>query len=318
MNAVITAALPVFALILTGWLAARAKVLGPGATDALNRYVVYLSLPALLFRAMTQVDLAHMAHWGFVGAFAGGIAVTFLVAFLPGRGADKNTRRALTDRSIEGLAASYANAGYMGIPLCLALLGADSLAPATFTTLLTASVLFGFAIALIEFDRQQTPNAAATLIKVGRALTRNPLLAAPVLGLAWASTGVALPEGIDRYVALLGASASPCALVTIGLFLAQTETASAGPGVMRLVLGKLLLQPAVTAVLAFYVFSMPPLWAWTAVLMSALPIGTGPFMLANMYGRDARVTSRAILVSTVASVLTVSLLVAWISAHPVS
>jgi predicted permease len=318
MNAVITAALPVFALILTGWLAARAKVLGPGATDALNRYVVYLSLPALLFRAMTQVDLAHMAHWGFVGAFAGGIAVTFLVAFLPGRGADKNTRRALTDRSIEGLAASYANAGYMGIPLCLALLGADSLAPATFTTLLTASVLFGFAIALIEFDRQQTPNAAATLIKVGRALTRNPLLAAPVLGLAWASTGVALPEGIDLYVALLGASASPCALVTIGLFLAQTETASAGPGVLRLVLGKLLLQPAVTAVLAFYVFSMPPLWAWTAVLMSALPIGTGPFMLANMYGRDARVTSRAILVSTVASVLTVSLLVAWISAHPVS
>ena len=70
--------------------------------------------------------------------------------------------------------------------------------------------------------------------------------------------------------------------------------------------------------LAFYVFSMPPVWAWTAVLMSALPIGTGPFMLAQMYGRDARVTSRAILVSTVASVLTVSLLVAWISAHPIS
>ena len=64
MNAVVTAALPVFALILTGWLAARLQLLGPGATDALNRYVVYLSLPALLFRAMTQVDLAHMAHWG--------------------------------------------------------------------------------------------------------------------------------------------------------------------------------------------------------------------------------------------------------------
>ena len=106
--------------------------------------------------------------------------------------------------------------------------------------------------------------------------------------------------------------------ITIGLFLAQTETSSSGPGVMRLVAGKLLLQPAVTAVLAFYVFAMPPVWAWTAVLMSALPIGTGPFMLAQMYGRDARVTSRAILVSTVASVLTVSLLVAWISAHPIS
>ncbi len=314
MNAVVTSALPVFALILTGWLAARWRILGAGATDALNRYVVYLSLPALLFRAMTQVNLTHMAHWGFVGAFAGGIAVTFLASFLGAR----RTQRALTDRGIQGLAASYANAGYMGIPLCLALLGPDSMAPATFTTLLTASVLFGFAIALIEFDRQQTPNLSLTLFKVGRALLRNPLLAAPLLGLAWAFTGLALPEGVDRYVALLGASASPCALVTIGLFLAQTETSSSGPGVMRLVAGKLLLQPAVTAVLAFYVFAMPPVWAWTAVLMSALPIGTGPFMLAQMYGRDARVTSRAILVSTVASVLTVSLLVAWISAHPIS
>lgn len=314
MNAVFTSALPVFALILTGWLAARWRILGPGAIDALNRYVVYLSLPALLFRAMTQVDLAHMAHWGFVGAFAGGIAVTFLASFIGAR----RTQGALTDRSIQGLAASYANAGYMGIPLCLALLGPDSMAPATFTTLLTASVLFGFAIALIEFDRQQTPNLPSTLYKVGRALLRNPLLAAPLLGLAWAFTGLALPEGVDRYVALLGASASPCALVTIGLFLAQTETSSSGPGVMRLVSGKLLLQPAVTALLAFYVFAMPPVWAWTAVLMSALPIGTGPFMLAQMYGRDARVTSRAILVSTVASVLTVSLLVAWISGHPIS
>ena len=314
MNAVITAALPVFALILTGWLAARWRILGPAATDALNRYVVYLSLPALLFRAMPQVDLAQAAHRGFVAAFAGGIAATFLASFLGAR----RTQRALTDRSIQGLAASYANAGYMGIPLCLALFGAESLAPATFTTLLTASVLFGFAIALIEFDRQQAPSLRATLLKVGRALMRNPLLAAPVLGLAWAFTGVPVPEGLDRYVALLGASASPCALVTIGLFLAQTETSSSGPGVLRLVTGKLLLQPAVTAVLAFYVFPMPPMWAWTAVLMSALPIGTGPFMLAAMYGRDARVTSRAILVSTVASVLTVSLLVAWISAHPLT
>ena len=86
--------------------------------------MVYLSLPALLFRAMTQVDLAAMTHWGYVGAFAGGIAITFVAGFAAARA------RALTDRSIEGLAAAYANAGYMGIPLCVALFGAESLAPA--------------------------------------------------------------------------------------------------------------------------------------------------------------------------------------------
>jgi predicted permease len=45
--------------------------------------------------------------------------------------------------------------------------------------------------------------------------------------------------------------------------------------------------------------------------MSALPIGTGPFMLARLYGRDAATTSRAILISTLLSLVTVSGLVLW-------
>src|SRR3546814_12761966 len=110
--------------------------------------------------------------------------------------------------------------------------------------------------------------------------------------------GVALPTGLDRYVELLGASASPCALVTIGLFLAQAQPGGSSATVGRLVAAKLLLQPAATAMLAFAVFPMPPLWAWCAVLMAALPIGTGPFMLAQMYVRDARATTRAIRLAT--------------------
>ena len=54
---------------------------------------------------------------------------------------------------------------------------------------------------------------------------------------------------------------------------------------------KLILQPAVTAFLAFYVFSMPPLWSHSAVILSALPIGSGPFTIAKLYGLEAGVTS---------------------------
>lgn len=313
MQAVLTAALPVFALILTGWLAARWRVLGPSATDALNRYVVYLSLPALLFRAMAQADLRQLAdYWDFTAAVAGGIALTFGAAIL----ACRRDGARLTDLSLEGLATSYGNAGYMGIPLCLALLGPASLAPAIITTLLTACVLFGVAIALIEFAQPRDRHWSATLLKVARALLRNPLLAAPLLGLACAAAGITLPAGLDNYAALLGASASPCALVTIGLFLAQSQPGGDRGTVGLMVGGKLLLHPAVTAVLAFAVFDMPPLWAWCAVLMAALPIGTGPFMLAQLYGRDARPSSRAILLSTVLSVPTITALVAWIGRQP--
>jgi predicted permease len=59
---------------------------------------------------------------------------------------------------------------------------------------------------------------------------------------------------------------------------------------------------------------MPPIWSHSALLLSALPIGTGPFMLAKLYNREAAITSRAILVSTVLSVLSVSVLAAWLAA----
>lgn len=308
MHAVVTAALPVFALILLGWVAARRRLLGPAASDVLNRFVVYLSLPALLFRAMSQVSWEQLAHAGYVLSFLGGVAAAFAVALVAHRG--KSTP--LTDVSIEALSNSYANVGFMGIPLCLVLFGPQSLAPAVVATLITACVLFGVSIALIEADQHPGQDLARTAIKVGGALARNPLLVSPVLGFAWALSRVPMPEAIDRFMVLLGNAASPCALIAIGLFLARTEAGGNGAVVARVVAAKLLVQPAVAALLAFGVFSMPPVWSWTAVLLSALPIGTGPFILAQLYGRDASVASRTILLSTLASVLTISALVAWI------
>ena len=49
MQAIVNAVLPVFALILVGYLSARRKIMGERETDALNRFTVYLALPALLF-----------------------------------------------------------------------------------------------------------------------------------------------------------------------------------------------------------------------------------------------------------------------------
>ena len=304
MQAVINAALPIFALILTGWICARRRILGPAATDSLNDFVVFLALPAQLFQGMAQITWEQIDHPGFLAAFGGGMVVTYVLSFAFDRGAR------LCDRSIEGLDAAYPNTGFMGIPLCLVVFGAAALPVAVIATLLTACVLFAGSIVLIEMDLQGERRLGRTFLKVGRSLARNPLVVAPIAGLALAATGLGLPAPALRFTTLLGAAASPCALVTIGLFLAQTRAAGEGRKVARLVAMKLLLQPAITAVLAFRVFEMPALWADAAVLLSALPIGTGPFILAKIYAREAGVTSRAILISTVLSVVTVSLLVA--------
>jgi malonate transporter len=314
MATVFDAVFPVFALILTGYLCARLRVLDVSATEALNNFVVWLALPALLFQAMAGITWAALDHPGFVAAFGGGTAATFAVSFLLGHRADRGVAHRLADRSIEGLDAAYANTGFMGIPLCLAAFGAAALVPAIIATILTACVLFAGAIVLIETDLGETPHLGATFAKVSGSLARNPLLVSPVLGLAAAVLhgvlGIALPAPVLRFTTLLGGAASPCALVTIGLFLSQSHAARETGIIFRLVALKLLVQPAITFVLAFEVFEMPVLWAHTALVLSALPIGTGPFMLAKLYNREAAITSRAILVSTVLSLVTVSALVA--------
>jgi predicted permease len=67
-------------------------------------------------------------------------------------------------------------------------------------------------------------------------------------------------------------------------------------------------QPALTWWFAARVFGLSPTLVEMAVVLAALPTGTGPFMLAEFNEREAHITSRTILLSTVGSVATLSLL----------
>ncbi len=310
MHAVLNAALPIFALIFTGYLCGRLGVLSRQATDSLNRFAIYLALPALMFLAMSRITPDQAAQFGFAFAFAGGIAITFALGFALSRWRGHRIATA----SIEALDASYSNVGFMGIPLCLLVFGADSLPAAVIATLLTACVLFLAALTIVEIDLHRGVGAWLTLRKVGLALIRNPLLLAPLAGLVVGLSGVGLLDPVERYASLLGAAASPCALVCIGLFLAQESVAASDAPSIGLLVGlKLLVQPAATALLVFYVFHVPPAWSRPAVLLSALPIGSGPFIIAQLYGLRPGVTSGAILVSHLVSVLTVSALIALLA-----
>lgn len=309
MQAVLNAALPIFALILIGFLCGRFRVFTREATDNINRFAIYLALPPLIFETMTRITPAEFGQVGFSAAFAIGIGATFALAYWLSR------RRggSVADASIEGLDAGYGNVGFMGIPLCLLVFGPEGVPAAVIATLFTGCVLFLAALVMVEFDLRRGADRRSTVRRVLISLLRNPLFIAPIAGLAVGLTGLPLPLPIDTSAKLLGGAASPCALICIGLFLAQERASGGDQRLIGVLVGlKLVVQPAVTALLVFYVFPVPPLWARAAVLLSALPIGSGPFTIAKLYGLQAGVTSAAILVSHLVSVLTVSALVAWL------
>ena len=310
MHAVLNSALPIFALILTGFICGYFGVFDRTATDNLNRFAVYLALPSLMFVAMSKITSDQVSELGFVGAFVGGFSASFAVAFAISR----LRGRRVANASIEGLDAGYSNVGFIGIPMCLLVFGPESAPASIIATLFTACVLFLFAVVIVEIDLQKGPSFWSTWTKVVSSLLRSPLLIAPVAGLAVGLSGLTLPAPLVSFTTLLGGAASPTALICIGLFLAQERVViQDATSIGILVSLKLILQPAVTALLAFHVFSMPPLWSHSAVILSALPIGSGPFTIAKLYGLEAGVTSGSILASHVFAVLTVSLLVAWLA-----
>ncbi|MFM0341330.1 AEC family transporter [Paraburkholderia fungorum] len=302
--------LPVFGLIFAGFACRRRGVLGPNAASELNRFVVWLALPALLFDTMAHATWQQLYQPAFVATFSIACASVFALILAM----RLMSGRHLADASVDAIAASYPNTGYIGFPLGMIAFGSASLTPTTIATILVACVLFALAIVLIEIGLQTERTPHKLGLKVLRSLARNPLIASPIAGVLFASIHVPLPASAETFLKLLGGAASPCALVSLGLFLAEkrpagTHTDTDVPRISLLLTGvKLLVQPALTWWLAARVFALTPALIEMAVVLAALPTGTGPFMLAEYYRREAHITSRTILLSTVGSVATLSLL----------
>lgn len=310
MLSTLTILFPVFALIGAGYLSRKARIFGPNAASELSRFVIWLALPALLFEIMAKSDWQTLFQADFIIAYTlGTFAVFFLVLLWRlKKGID------LAAASIDSVAASYANTGYIGFPLMFLVFGAASEIPTAIASIIVVSILFGFALILIETVIHASLAWHLRALNVCKSVFKNPLVLAPIGGALFAATPYSLPSGLDTFLGLLADAASPCALISLGLFLANASSdksatlVQARKTALSLTAAKLIVQPLLMAVLVFYLFDMPTELAMMAVFLAALPTGTGPYMLAEFYQKDALITAQTILLSTVLSLLTLSLL----------
>ncbi|MGK2909069.1 MAG: AEC family transporter [Sphingobium sp.] len=310
----VIAILPVFLILLTGFGAGKVGFLGEGAATFLNRFVVWIPLPCLLFDVVATTDWVRLWDAGFVAASLIGSFAVFAIGLLIGR------LRGLSaaDMGVEGLNASYSNAVYIGLPLLTLTLGSASRPHVVVAGTLTLTLLFVAGVTLIEFGSSRAPgdrkSAGRTVLGILTGLVRNPVIVSPSAGLVFWLGGWHLPSPVHQFLTMLGGVASPVALIAVGLFLAQRpilETVR-HRAIPALALTKLVVHPAITAWLAWRVFALPADVAVTAIAIAALPTGTGPFMIAELYNRDARVTSGTIIVTTLASVATIAAVLSFL------
>ncbi|MDR5652139.1 AEC family transporter [Ruixingdingia sedimenti] len=301
--------LPFFALIGVGYWAGRSRFFGAEATAALTRFVFYFALSALLFRFAAKLSLAEIFDARFAAAYlAGGLAVyalTFAVALA--------RRIGVEQAAMESQCAVSGNTGFLGLPMLAVLLGPASVGPMLMVLTIDMAV-FASAITLImTAARGGRMRAGAMVRELAMGLLRNPMIVSMVLGLAWGASGAALPGPVDEFMAMLGSAATPGALFAIGASLAA-RSAERLQVALWLSFAKLVLHPAAVALAALAVFRVDPYAAGVMISAAALPVAGNTYMLAAHYGVAPQRVSAAILISTAVSIVTVTAVIAWVTA----
>ena len=338
MQPILAVTIPFFALVLLGWLGARAGPLPESAIPGLNAYVLFFALPCLLFRFGSSMPLARLADPALLSIYL--VSALLMVAIAvavtlrrPGR----HEGVGLKDAALGALVAAFPNAGFMGVPLLVALFGDAAAGPVIGAIVIDLVITTTLCLALAQAESHRSASASSldsadsgsSRKQAGRPAMRaalrslrgalaNPLPWSIALGAAFAAFGLELPGPIAQIVRMLGDSATPVALFTIGAVLYRAgRHAHARTPVGRFLpvtLLKLLLHPALVfggglAARALGA-TVPPFGLMVLTLTAALPSASNVSILAERYGADNGRITRIIMVTTILAFISFSL-IAW-------
>ena len=289
--------------MVSGYLAARFRLLPPAASEVLSRFVFVIAMPALIFTSLSRISVAEFFNWRYIAVLGGGMLAMFCIGMIVARFAFSDSLSVIT---LHGLTAMYSSTAYIGLPLILTVFGDEARAPGIIGAVITGLVFSPLAIVLIEFDRGKD-GSFSLWSPILAVLTRPPIIAT-IAGLLVSASGIALPDPVFGFFKIIGGAFVPCALFAAGLFIAGCSLRGASREIGWLVFAKLILHPLITWWLAFHVFELDRVFAAVAVIQAALPSGVPVFVLAQHYQSFVTRSSAAIAISTAVSLLTMSAL----------
>ena len=308
---------PFFALVLCGYAAARRALLPQAAIPGLNTFVLYFALPCMLYRFGASTPIAQLLDGSLVAVYL--LCAMLMVALTIA--VTRKGRIGWNDASFGALVAAFPNTGFMGVPLLVALLGAQAAGPAIVTISIDMLVTSSLCIALSRLDGADEHGAARAARLALRGVVANPLPWSIALGTLASAVGFALPRPIMDTVSLLADAASPVALFTIGAVLARSQMNSNSRTPLAeyvpVALIKLVIHPLLVGGVGLGVIALGlPLDRFTltvVVLVAALPSASNVAMLAERFGADNGRIARIILLSTVLAFFSFSAVVALLT-----
>jgi malonate transporter and related proteins len=206
--------LPVFAVIVSGWIVGYTAYLSRALSDALIHFAYNIAMPALLIVTIAQEPSHSLINWRFLVAFGGGSLLCFFLVFgimsIHGSGS-------LASRTMHGMAASMTNTGFVALPVLQAIYGPRAVLPAAIATVFVAVVMFPLAVILLELGQRDAHGSRTPPMVTVKHVVLNPMVLSTLIGMLWSVLGLGMPGPVRAYFGILADALTPCALFAIGL-----------------------------------------------------------------------------------------------------
>lgn len=311
---VLSSLLPVVLLILTGFVAGKAKLVRSESVRDLSNLVFLVLTQALLFRTMSSVHLEQLDFTPVVQYFgvAGGLFGLMLLLY------GGNSRA-----SVLALASIFSNTLMIGVPL-IGLAYGQAGQVLLFTLIsLHALVLLSLATLVLELqvahEQAAVSGARRPIWRTVASAVRNAIVhpvPLPILvGLIYAQTGWGLHPVVDRPLALLGHAFGPVALVLVGITLAYTSMGQQMALAVRLSFVKTVVHPVLMGGVGYFL-GLRGLHLAVMTVAAALPIGANVFLFSQRYRKEEDAVTAGVAVSTLMALVSVTVVMAVLPLLP--
>jgi malonate transporter len=300
---------PVFLLILIGWLIVRLGYLKATVGDGLSEFVFRVAVPVLLFRTIAEADFSGSSPWMLWVAYFSGVAITWGLGHLA---ATVLFGRDARIGVLSGVSSAFANNVFIGLPLVSRNVGESGLVALSILLSVHLPVMMVAGTVLMEQAERKTSGKAAQsplrLLKgIVRNLVRNPLVIGLALGALYHVFDTPLGGPVKIVIDQIAAVAAPAALVSIGMALDKYGlSGNLGLAAVTSTL-KLIVLPA-TVFAACHLLGLNRDWTAALVLTASVPTGVNAWLIANHFNVGHGLASSTITLTTALGVVSVS---AW-------
>lgn len=298
--------LPVFSLMLAGFLLGRTRIFpeGSGAAQSLSTYVWYVAIPALLIKLIANNTLPDSSELTWVVSY---YVCLYLIYFVAYKIVAPLINIEPPGRAVFAFSVCFGNMGFIGIGIMYPLFGEEGVRSLLLIMSFHMLSLILVTTVLTEINKSTKVQLSSLLFELLGKLTRNTIIVTMVLSLLWSATGLGIADWVMRLVSLPADSAAPVGLFAVGLSLSRVKIKGVRLVAFSAMGLKLIALPLVVYLFMTHVMAFDPRDVIIATLCACLPTGVAAYNIAQQYDVGVKTSSAIILLGTITSAFTLTI-----------